>query len=148
MSSKALFEVDLDEGGWQAVPVRLIEHSALSRGAVGFAAWLFCRRLGFKILVSCIPQLLTNDVEHVGREKLRRWIGELEAAGYVRRSRRQGLDGRWEWTFKLVREPLRPMDGFPVDGSPVGGKTVGSPSVDGRPVDKQHTSIHYCPVKS
>jgi hypothetical protein len=142
MTREALFEVDLDEGGWQAVPVRLIEHATLSRGAVGFAAWLFCRRGGFKIRVSCFPRLLTNDVEHVGREKLRRWISELETAGYVRRDRRQGKDGRWEWTFKLVREPEpRPINGFPVDGESVGGQAVCGSPISGRPADKQQTLI-------
>jgi hypothetical protein len=134
---KSLIRVNKDAGRWEAVPVRLAECSALSRGAVGLAVWLLCRRDGFEVWMSALPRLLSNGAEHVGREKLRRWVRELEAAGYVQRDRQRGDNGRWEWTFLFSAEPT--IDGFAVDGAAAGGQSAREATVGGQPVDKQQT---------
>jgi hypothetical protein len=134
---KGLVRVNKDAGRWEAVPVRLAESNALSRGAVGLAVWLLCRRDGFEVWMSALPRLLSNHAEHVGREKLRRWVRELEAAGYVQRDRQRADNGRWEWTFVFSAEPT--IDGFAVDGATTGGQAARESTGGGQPVDKQQT---------
>lgn len=115
----------------------LLNDDRLGLDTRGFAAWLLARSDGWKILATALPRLLTSKVEHVGREKTRRFLRELEAAGYLTRSRHRARNGRWVWDI-CFRPTLLPekvtsvtMDGLAVDGSTVGGSAAG-----GKPVDK------------
>ena len=115
----------------------LLNDDRLGLDTRGFAAWLLARSDGWKILATALPRLLTSKVEHVGREKTRRFLRELEAAGYLTRSRHRARDGRWSWDICFRPTPLPDkvtsvtMDGLAVDGSTVGGSAAG-----GKPVDK------------
>jgi hypothetical protein len=137
-----IIRVDRSRGRWESIPVALIEDRRLSRGAVGAAVWLLARRDGFQVRMAALPRLLSGEAELVGREKLRRWMRELEAGGYVRRTRDRHDDGRWSWAFVFMAEPI---DGFPVDGSAVDGQAVVGSTADGQGVDRRQTPISTRP---
>ena len=111
----------------------------------GFAAWLLARPDGWQIKAAALPHLLKCSSGHVGRDKARRFFRELEHAGYLTRTRRQGADGRWIWDYFF-----RPTSPAPtIDSSPVGGLPVGALSVDGAalevrchlPIERQTRAI-------
>ncbi|HEY6457639.1 MAG TPA: hypothetical protein VIY90_20360 [Steroidobacteraceae bacterium] len=119
----------------------LINDDRLGLDTRGFAAWLLARPDGWEIRSSALPRLLSSRVEHVGREKTRRFLRELEAAAYLTRARWRDTHGRWIWNycFRPTPSPETPsttIDGFAGDGSAVGGSAV-----DGKPVAILHTPI-------
>jgi hypothetical protein len=61
----------------------------------GFAAWLLTRPPGWQIRASALPHLLKSRSRHVGRDLARRFLRELERAGYLTRTRHRTADGRW-----------------------------------------------------
>jgi hypothetical protein len=135
-TKQSILRVDLSAGRWKAIPMALINDERLGLDTRGFAAWLLARSDGWRILASALPRLLTSQVEQVGRDKTRRFLRELEAAGYLVRTRRRAVDGRWIWdicfypTSMSERTTSATMDGLAVDGSTVGGSAAG-----GKPVD-------------
>jgi hypothetical protein len=135
-ATQSILRVDHSAGHWKAVPMTLLNDDRLGLDTRGFAAWLLARSEGWKILATALPRLLTSKVEHVGREKTRRILRELEAAGYLTRSRQRTPDGRWIWDICFRPTPLPDtparvtMDGLAVDGSAADGSATG-----GKPVD-------------
>ena len=104
----------------------------------GFAQWLIAKPPGWEIRVGVLPHLLKDHAgpaARIGRDKLRRYLRELEIAGYLTRTRSRKPDGRWVWHIEFSDNPDTPtMDGLAVDGSPVDGSAV-----DGHGVDILHT---------
>jgi hypothetical protein len=125
--------------GWEPVPRALITDVRLQFDTRGFAAWLLAKPPGWEIRAGALPYLLKKERgpgEHIGRDKVRRFFRELEAAGYVTRRRMRKADGQWRWQIEFTdtppATPTRPhtVDGLSVDGSTTGGTAVGGSSVD------------------
>jgi hypothetical protein len=141
-TKQSILRVDLSAGRWKAIPMALINDERLGLDTRGFAAWLLARSDGWRILASALPRLLTSRVEHVGRDKTRRFLRELETAGYLVRTRRRAPDGRWIWDICFYPTPMSKqttsatMDGLAVDGSAADGSATG-----GKPVDKPQIPI-------
>ena len=96
---QSILRVDLDAGGWEAITAALINDERLEFDTRGFAAWLLARPDGWQIKAAALPHLLKCSSGHVGRDKARRFLRELEQAGYLTRTRRRGADGRWIWDY-------------------------------------------------
>ena len=125
-SRSAILRVDKSAGRWEAIPTALINDARLGFDTRGFAAWLLARPDGWQIQASCLPRLLKVRSDHVGRDKARRFLRELERAGYLARSRRHSDDGRWFWDYAFrPTSQCTTIDAFSGDGSPVDGSTVG-----------------------
>jgi hypothetical protein len=109
----------------------LINDARLGFDTLGFAAWLLTRPPGWQIRASALPQLLKSRSRHVGRDRARRFLRELERAGYLTRTRHRTADGRWIWdnAFRPT-SAISTIDAFSVDGSPVDGLTVDRKHVD------------------
>jgi len=128
---QSILRVDMDAGGWEAITTALINDERLEFDTRGFAAWLLARPDGWQIKAAALPHLLKCSSGHVGRDKARRFLRELEHAGYLTRTRRRGADGRWIWDyFFRPTSPAPTIDASPVGGLPVDGQTVGSQAVD------------------
>lgn len=119
-----IIRVDKRAGHWEAVPVAMMNDARMSLEARGLAAWFVTRPPNWRIQVGALAGLLG-----VGREKVKRVLGELEAAGYLLRSRSHDVDGRWVWESTFT--PFPAIDGFPVDGESVDGSPAGGRAGDG-----------------
>jgi hypothetical protein len=128
-----IIRVDKATGRWEAVPLSLLQDARLSFDTRGFAAWLLARPPRWEIRAGALPHILKDNSSrgHVGRDKVRRFLRELERAGYLLRSRTRGADGCWIWHSVFTAVPT--IDGLPVDG---------------RGVDKDHTPINTNGLKS
>jgi hypothetical protein len=139
---QSILRVDMDAGGWEAITTALINDERLEFDTRGFAAWLLARPDAWQIKAAALPHLLKCNSGHVGRDKARRFLRELEHAGYLTRTRRQGADGRWIWDyFFRPTSPAPTVDASPVGGSPVDGLPVDGQTVDRQAVDITHTLI-------
>jgi hypothetical protein len=124
--------------GWEPVPRVLITDARLQFDTRGFAAWLLAKPPGWEIRAGALPYLLKKERgpgEQIGRDKVRRFFRELEAAGYVTRRRMRKADGQWRWQIEFTDTPPttthpRTVDGSAVDGSTTGGTAVGGSNVD------------------
>jgi hypothetical protein len=129
--------------GWEPVPRALITDVRLQFDTRGFAAWLLAKPPGWEIRAGALPYLLKKERgpgEHIGRDKVRRFFRELEAAGYVTRRRMRKADGRWRWQIEFTdTPPATPTHPRAVDGSAVDGSTTGGTAVDGCGVDVLQT---------
>jgi hypothetical protein len=131
----SILRVDKSAGCWEAIPTSLINDTRLGFDTRGFAAWLLTRPPGWQIRASALPYLLKSRSRHVGRDRARRFLRELERAGYLTRTRHRTADGRWIWYHAFRPNPaVSTIDAFSVDGSAVNGLTV-----DGKHVDLIHT---------
>jgi len=114
--------------GWIQVSRALINDRRLQFDTRGFAQWLIAKPPGWEIRVGVLPHLLKDHAgpgERIGRDKLRRYLRELEMAGYLTRTRARKPDGRWVWHIEFSDCPDTPtMDGLAVDGSAVDGQGV------------------------
>jgi hypothetical protein len=112
----------------------------------GFAACLLAKPLGWEIRAGALPYLLKKEYgpgEHIGRDKVRRFFRELEAAGYVTRRRMRKADGQWQWQIEFTdTPPTTPTRPGTVDGSAVDGSATGGTAVDGSGVDLLQTLNH------
>ena len=135
-SESTILRVDKRAGRWEAVPVALISDERLGFDTRGFAVWLMSKPDGWEIRAGALPYLLKDlnrSRGHVGRDKARRFLRELERAGYLLRTRTRGENGRWLWRSVFTANALT-IDGLAVDGSSVDGS-----SVDGKGVDLYQT---------
>src|SRR5277367_3150013 len=134
----SILRVDKSAGCWEAVPTSLINDARLGLDTRGFAAWLLARPAGRQIRASALPHLLISRSRHVGRDRARRFLRELERAGYLTRTRRRAADGRWIWdhAFRPTSAPSA------IDAFSVGGLSVDGSTVDGKGVDITHTLIN------
>jgi len=138
----SILRVDHSAGRWKAIPMALINDDRLGLDTRGFAAWLLARPDGWEIRSSALPHLLSTKVEHVGREKTRRFLRELEAAAYLTRARWRDTHGRWIWNYCFRPTPCPEKTlGTTIDGFAGGGSAVGGSAVDGKPVAILHTPI-------
>lgn len=114
--------------GWIPVPRTLINDRRLRFDTRGFAQWLIAKPPGWEIRVGVLPHLLKDHAgpgERIGRDKLRRYLRELEMAGYLTRTRSRKPDGRWVWHIEFSDRPdTATIDGLAVDGSAVDGQGV------------------------
>src|SRR5450759_1831789 len=135
-SESTILRVDKKAGRWEAIPVALITDERLGLDTRGFAVWLMSKPDGWEIRAGALPHLLKDRNAprgHVGRDKARRLLRELERAGYLVRTRTQGRNGRWVWRSVFTASSLT-IDALAVDGSSVDGS-----SVDGKGVDLYQT---------
>ena len=89
-SESTILRVDKQAGRWEAVPVVLITDERLGFDTRGFAAWLVSKPDGWEIRAGALPYLLKDRTApwgHVGRDKSRRFMRELERAGESRARR-------------------------------------------------------------
>jgi hypothetical protein len=127
----SILRVDRSAGCWEAIPTSLINDARLGFDTRGFAAWLLARPPVWQIRASALPHLLKCGSGHVGRDKARRFLRELERATYLTRIRRQGTDGRWIWDYVFrPTSVVSTIDALSVGGSPVDGSTVDGKGVD------------------
>ncbi|MBR8034508.1 hypothetical protein [Burkholderia vietnamiensis] len=75
------------------------ERLALDSRAV--AAWLAVKPAGWQVSVQALRIRL-----QVRKDRWQRMAGELEAAGYLIREKRQGAGGKWIWNIEFNPEPL------------------------------------------
>jgi hypothetical protein len=125
-SDSTILRVDKKAGRWEAIPVALITDDRLGFDTRGFAGWLISKPDGWEIRAAALPYLLkdcTATRGHVGRDKARRFLRELERAGYLVRTRTRGNSGRWVWRSLFTANSLT-IDALAVDGSSVDGKGV------------------------
>lgn len=118
--------------GWVPIPRDLINDQRLHFDTRAIASWLLSRREGWQIRLCALPRVLQRCAgpgEHLGRDRIRRCLRELEDAGYLTRTRSRTPGGRWVWCVEL-RDSSEPrsapatVDGSAVDGSPVDGSAV------------------------
>ena len=104
----------------------LITDDRLGFDTRGFAVWLISKPDGWEIRAGALPYLLkdcTATRGHVGRDKARRFLRELERSGYLVRTRTRGNNGRWLWRSVFTATSLT-IDALAVDGSTADGKGV------------------------
>jgi hypothetical protein len=128
---------------WEPVPRALITDVRLQFDTRGFAAWLPAKPPGWEIRAGTLPYLLKKECgpgEHIGRDKVRRFFRELEAAGYITRRRMRKADGQWRWQIEFTdTPPTTPTRPRTIDGSAVDGSTTGGTAADGSDVDVLQT---------
>jgi hypothetical protein len=89
-SESTILRVDKKAGRWEAIPVALIADDRLGFDTRGFAVWLISKPDGWEIRAGALPYLLKDCTAmrgHVGRDKARRFLRELERGGYLVRTR-------------------------------------------------------------
>jgi hypothetical protein len=150
-SESTILRVDKQAGRWEAVPVALISDERLGFDTRGFAVWLMSKPDGWEIRAGAMPYLLRDRNAargHIGRDKARRFLRELEGTGYLARTRTRGENGRWRWHSVFTASSLT-IDALAVDGSSVDGSSVDGKGVD---IDQTHNystriqSIHNQPT--
>jgi hypothetical protein len=143
-SESTILRVDKKAGRWEAIPVALITDDRLGFDTRGFAVWLISKPNGWEIRAAALPYLLKDCTAargHVGRDKARRFLRELERGGYLVRTRTRGNSGRWLWRSVFTASSLT-IDAFAVDGSSVDGSTVDGKGVDLYQTDNYIRRIH------
>lgn len=104
------------------VPNSTAHDARLRLDTLGLLTWLLAHGDGWTIMMgplvgACSPR--APKARGGGRDWVRRMLAELEAAGYVRRTRAHGPDGTWVWQSVISDMPMdvRTIDGSAVDGS-------------------------------
>jgi hypothetical protein len=144
-SESTILRVDKQAGRWEAVPVALITDERLGFDTRGFAVWLMSKPDGWEIRAGALPYLLKDrntSRGHLGRDKARRFLRELERARYLVRTRTRDGNGRWVWRSVFTACSLT-IDALAVDGSSVDGS-----SVDGKGVDLIQTLNYSTRIQS
>lgn len=121
-----------------AVPEALLEDSRLDLDSRAVAAWLAVKQDGWQILVGVLrARLVLGDQALLGKDRWQRIANELEAAGYLTRTKVNGHDGRWNWhiTFTPVPEN-RTRAGLAGSGATSAGMPGAGAPVDGQPGHK------------
>lgn len=117
---------------WGSVPEALLEDERLALDSRAVAAWLAVKPAGWQVSVQALRIRL-----QVRKDRWQRMAGELEAAGYLIREKRQGAGGKWIWNIEFNPEPLdAPMAnsiaGFSGSGvAASGGPAYGSAGAGG-----------------
>lgn len=100
-----ILRLDLQAGGWRAVPPQMFADHRLSLDTRGVAGFIATRSDSFTLRVSGLCVLLD-----LGEDKWRRINRELESAGYLKRI--EGKDERGRFRHELLFSPI-PDGGFP-----------------------------------
>lgn len=96
-----VLKVRLPQGQWGALPMALLEDDRLALDTRAVAAWLAVRPDGWQISVAHMQRAL--DLK---KDRWWRVAGELEQAGYLRRSKAPtGPRGAWVWTIEFCPIP-------------------------------------------
>jgi hypothetical protein len=146
-NDSTILRVDKKAGRWEAIPVALITDDRLAFDTRGFAVWLISKPDGWEIRAAALPYLLkdcTATRGHVGRDKARRFLRELERGGYLVRTRTRGSNGRWLWRSVFTATSLT-IDALAVDGSSVDGSTADGKGVDLYQTDNYIKRNHSIP---
>lgn len=85
---------------WGSVPEALLEDQRLALDSRAVAAWLAVKPAGWQVSVQALRIRL-----QVRKDRWQRMAGELEAAGYLIREKRQGAGGKWIWNIEFNPEP-------------------------------------------
>lgn len=102
-----------------------IEDDLISWKARGILCYLLSRPDCWQVRMCELEKRSKRD----GRESVRSGIQELMRAGYIRREKRRGTDGKIiEWTYEVREKPSVPQAGIP---------TVGNPSINKTEVEKK-----------
>jgi len=137
---------------WGAVPEPLLEDNRLDLDSRAVAAWLAIKPSGWQISIAALRRRLGRlihasdgqplEYRNLGKDRWQRIAGELEAAGYLQRDRRNGAAGQWIW--HIVFNPVPPrgpspgtIAGFPGDGSSATGLAGSGSTVAGKPGHKE-----------
>jgi hypothetical protein len=139
----AVLRIKQRKRGWVPISRALIDDSRLQFDTRAVANWLIAKPDGWQIRVGALPYLLQQRAgpgEHMGRDRVRRILRELERAGYLSRARSKKPDGRWVWRIEFSETPA-PLHGeaSTMAGSAVDGPAAGGPPVDGQGVDLPNT---------
>ena len=108
--------------GFTTVSNAPFENQELSWEARGLLAYLLTKPDNWMVRVN---DLINNGP--AGRDKVRRMLRELQAAGHVVRKRVQDPETkRFDWLSEVYEKPIdvKPVDGSPVDGNATDGKPV------------------------
>jgi len=129
-----LFRIKKRPRGWEPVPRALITDVRLQFDTRGLRHGSWPNRPDGRFRAGALPYLLKKERgpgEHIGRDKVRRFFRELEAAGYVTRRRMRKADGQWRWQIQFTdTPPTAPVHPGTVDGSATGGTAVDGSGVD------------------
>lgn len=118
-----ILRLDLQAGGWRAVPPGLFEDERLSLDTRGIAGYISTRSESFSLSVGGLCALL-----QIGEDKWRRINQELTRAGYLKRI--EGKDDRGRFRHELLFSPI-PDGGFPEKIT--GRSPVPVPKIQGQP---------------
>lgn len=129
------------------VPNATAHDSRLRLDTLGLLTWLLAHGDGRTVMMgpliaTCAPR--APKARGGGRDWVRRMLAELEAAGYVRRTRAHGPDGTWVWQSVISDMPMvaPTIDGSAVDGSADDGQAgdispITPPSNDSSPLESK-----------
>jgi len=128
-----------------AVPEALLEDRRLDLDSRAVAAWLAVKQDGWQILVGVLRTRLGREGQAMlGKDRWQRIANELESAGYLTRTKVNGLGGRWNWhiTFTPVPEDCA-SGGFSGSGATSNGLPSTGSSGSGQPGHKviQKTAV-------
>jgi hypothetical protein len=118
-----ILRLDLQAGGWRAVPPQLFEDDRLSLDTRAVAGYVCTRSDTFQLSVSGLCVLLG-----IGKDKWCRMSAELQAAHYLRHI--EGKDDRGRFRHELLFSPI-PAGGFPKKASQK--PAFGTPKTAARP---------------
>jgi hypothetical protein len=120
-----------------SVPNELLNDSVLSLRARGLAAMLLSKSAEWRIDASALAR-----GQREGRQSILTALKELEDAGYLRRHREQGADGKWKSWSTLYESPHQAAECEPteVQFPDVGSPNPGNPA-SGEPDSGSPTSF-------
>lgn len=136
--SSALIRIDPSAGCFVIIGNEMANDSRLSLEARGLALFLLSKPPTFSIRVTSLPGLLQEQSSvrgHVGRERVRKMLRQLQDAGYLSRDCKRDARGHWVWDF-VLRGFAMPVAQQPVDGLP-----SYEVSGDGNLVDKEQNNL-------
>lgn len=130
------------------VPNATAHDSRLKLDTLGLLTWLLAHGDGWTIMMgplvaTCSPR--APKARGGGRDWVRRMLAELEAAGYVRRTRAHGPDGTWVWQSVISDVP---MDAPTIDGSAVDGSADDGQDGDISPITPRSNDLSPLESKS
>lgn len=99
--------------GWTVLPNAFLEDEKLSYRARGLQGYLLSRPDGWE---TDSTRLARKAKE--GRDAVRTALSELEACGYLIRSRVQGAKGRWTTLTWIFDHPATPEERAEIEATP------------------------------
>lgn len=118
-------------GRFGIVPEALLEDSRLSLDTRAVAAWLAAKPPDWIVMVGVMRKRLGLSEQRW----LRKIARELECAGYLRRERRRGEQGRIVWQIEFYPDPLEnPAPAIP--SKPMHGESMPAGAMHGKSRDK------------
>jgi len=131
-----VLKVDKSRGRWEALPVSLIQDDRLPYDTRGFAIWITCLPDGWEIRVDALRRRAK-----IGKQRWERMARELDACGYLKRSRTQTDEGQFEWSIVFNPAPLT-MVCDAADGESTGGIATSGDAADINKTDLKQTELN------